>query len=894
MKKKRTATTRQAPRPVKRKAAKSAGIRRAARDELIPEKGEDSNCHNDEGKKPGLKPEEKKMVEEKKNADVGLEGTAVACEPQQDVSHAKKENIPKTVIRPEHIPERLRELPQWVSMQIKWSEQNSKFEKIPLKSGRKKCASSTDPTTWDDFAFAFNTLRANQTLAFAMTEEAGIVCIDIDHCITDAGLNSEAQAIVDMFDGTYIEKSISGDGLHIFTSGTTAMNGNEKIEINNSEIEIEVYKTARFIAMTGNLIGTSISIENGSEALRALEGMRPRPERIRKRSALRTPPQSEKPQPSAVELAEALGFIDSTPYMNWLKVGFALKRWGDETGNPDEAWQIFDQWSQGTTKANYDADRNIDIWDEWILDGHDNPITIGTVFHLAKQNGYVSKKSKRPKDQIELPSAEYPIIDSAREIFSKLAETEQYFWRGERVQEISDDRFELVRPEAFRSRIEELGTTVAKVAMQNGGSALMPTRPSEQICKALLATKEAALLPHVDIVANAPMIFRGKDGRLLHGNGGYVGGAKAYILGSHTPVSIPANDAAAKLENLYRDFHFVSAGDKARALAFPISAALRLGGFIRYQRCPLFAIEADQSQTGKGTMIEMVTSIFNERPSLLAERDGGVGGFDESMQQKLIDGRPFISLDNLRGRVASAYLEMILTSPSAVGCRVPYRGEVLVDPHRFIFCATSNGMTSTRDLANRSVIIRLRKQRKGYEFYPWSEGGLIEHVQDNWELYLACVHSIIGAWHAAGSPTKQVTGHDFRGWHRMIEGIVEMAWPHLGAVIDPRHQEAVVRISDPAQSWLREFCQIAEMEQAISATEIAQICALNGLAIPSCRIDADESQQARSVGIQLNRLFGEEDSVEIENVRVSRQIERVRRSDGEGYMPLKVYRFERC
>ena len=103
--------------------------------------------------------------------------------------------------------------------------------------------------------------------------------------------------------------------------------------------------------------------------------------------------------------------------------------------------------------------------------------------------------------------------------------------------------------------------------------------------------------------------------------------------------------------------------------------------------------------------------------------------FDESLAQKLINGRPFIQFDNIRGTIDSQYLEAILTAPygETVSARIPYKPEIQVRPDRFIFQLTSNGFTSTRDLANRSCIIRIRKKH-GFAFKRYAEGNIIDHI----------------------------------------------------------------------------------------------------------------------------------------------------------------------
>lgn len=79
------------------------------------------------------------------------------------------------------------------------------------------------------------------------------------------------------------------------------------------------------------------------------------------------------------KLSEALPFIEPEPYENWLKVGMALHPLGDE------GFQMWDSWSAQSPK--YPGQNELrGKWDSF-KDGEG--VGFGTVFHLAKQNGFV-------------------------------------------------------------------------------------------------------------------------------------------------------------------------------------------------------------------------------------------------------------------------------------------------------------------------------------------------------------------------------------------------------------------------------------------------------------------------------------------------------------------------
>lgn len=87
---------------------------------------------------------------------------------------------------------------------------------------------------------------------------AGIVCIDLDHCLDVNGIieSDGIRGIFNRFNGrAYIEKSPSGTGLHIFApvQGIKALEAN-KYTISDGHT-VEMYYSGRFITLTGDIYG---------------------------------------------------------------------------------------------------------------------------------------------------------------------------------------------------------------------------------------------------------------------------------------------------------------------------------------------------------------------------------------------------------------------------------------------------------------------------------------------------------------------------------------------------------------------------------------------------------------------------------------------------------------
>jgi hypothetical protein len=133
-----------------------------------------------------------------------------------------------------------------------------------------------------------------------------------------------------------------------------------------------------------------------------------------------------------------------------------------------------------------------------------------------------------------------------------------------------------------------------------------------------------------------------------------------------------------------------------------------------------------------------------------------------------------LQLDNVRGKIGSLYFEAVLTCPlkGTIPARVPYKGEIQVTPERSVFQLTSNGFESTRDLANRSCIIRIRK-RRGFSFRRYPEGNLLEHVAANQPRYLAL--SMVSFFNRSHTVIRPATTHGVKD----VFGVGRKLWTGL-------------------------------------------------------------------------------------------------------------------
>ena len=148
-----------------------------------------------------------------------------------------------------NIPEELKALRQWVGVGVD--------SKIPMRIDTLYSASSTNPNTWCTFTDAVKAIELGEiTYPGFVFNDNGIVGIDIDDGYAEDGFMSELAADIIGKCESYTEKSKSGRGFHILLKGDLPFKGKNNLK------GVEIYKTARYFIMTGDVILYPRIVEN--------------------------------------------------------------------------------------------------------------------------------------------------------------------------------------------------------------------------------------------------------------------------------------------------------------------------------------------------------------------------------------------------------------------------------------------------------------------------------------------------------------------------------------------------------------------------------------------------------------------------------------------------------
>jgi hypothetical protein len=470
-----------------------------------------------------------------------------------------------------------------------------------------------------------------------------------------------------------------------------------------------------------------------------------------------------------------------------------------------------------------------------------------------------------------------PAPIAAARMFSHLGETGEMYRRGGTVVELDkNNTMAVISPAAFRSRLNKKGRRIVAFERKQGVILCDAKHCSDDEARVLLNASEVDRLPEIKLVVSMPVLVE-TDGVLRTTQPGYNADCGVLVTSNVAVHDVEINQAVAALLDLLRDFKFATEGDKARAISGLIGPAIRMGSLLGNTNALVHLAEADDSQAGKGFELELIHTIYGEKPHTVVQRDGGVGSFDESLSTALIGGKPFVVLDNLRGSLRSTHLEGAITPVSRdklVAARIPHRGEVMVDISRMLFQATSNGVSSTIDLANRLLINRIIKKPGDYQYTEWPEGSLLLRAEKYSAYYLSCVHSVVRYWHASGKPRLK-TEHTFKDWVGSLDWIVQNVF--RAAPLLDGHGAAAGRMANASLTWLRRLALAVLREgkaaQELRASDIREVCERCDLMPEGVKPGWEENAAERAIGRTLGTCFDHGDAappIELDGVRIAR------------------------
>ncbi len=172
----------------------------------------------------------------------------------------------------QNIPAELRALPTWCCYRTRWNDEKGKKDKFLISAIDGKFASSKEPERWVSFDAALKYARENNCagVSLLLSKEYGITCIDLDKCVIDANtgeLKERASKLVNELKGTYIERSTSGNGIHIFLKDDILKSGTyNSTSTDKQKGDLEVFDEKHIISMTGDMLSETNALTRAGSA----------------------------------------------------------------------------------------------------------------------------------------------------------------------------------------------------------------------------------------------------------------------------------------------------------------------------------------------------------------------------------------------------------------------------------------------------------------------------------------------------------------------------------------------------------------------------------------------------------------------------------------------------
>lgn len=171
-----------------------------------------------------------------------------------------------------NVPEEMKALPNWCVYRTFQRDDKDKKGKVLKSALTGQGASSQRRGDWTDFHTALKYAKENgfAGVSFLLEAKNGITCVDLDECVLNAQtgeMKERATKLVEALKGTYMERSTSGNGIHIFLKDDILKSGRfRSTSIDATKGDLEVYDDNRVISMTGNMFSEKNELTRAGSA----------------------------------------------------------------------------------------------------------------------------------------------------------------------------------------------------------------------------------------------------------------------------------------------------------------------------------------------------------------------------------------------------------------------------------------------------------------------------------------------------------------------------------------------------------------------------------------------------------------------------------------------------
>lgn len=252
------------------------------------------------------------------------------------------------------------------------------------------------------------------------------------------------------------------------------------------------------------------------------------------------------------------------------------------------------------------------------------------------------------------------------------------------------------------------------------------------------------------------------------------------------PTREDAMAALTLLTDLVGTFKFVSSTDRAVWLSLVLTSVVRRS----LDTAPLHAFSAPVAGSGKSKLVDLAAIIATGgRAGVITQADGDTE-LEKRLVTELLDGSPFIAIDNCTRPLGGDLLCAALTQ-TEVKLRVLGESRAPQVLTNATTAATGNGFRVKGDMGRRTLVCRLdpgveRPELLAFDFDP------IEVVERERGKYVIAALTILRAYAVSGSSSKAQPLNSFANWSRRVrDALVWLGEP------DAVGTQAQLREEDP-------------------------------------------------------------------------------------------------
>jgi len=490
--------------------------------------------------------------------------------------------------------------------------------------------------------------------------------------------------------------------------------------------------------------------------------------------------------PSRELVEEAVAHIpnDDLSYDDWIKVGLALYAALGSQGR-----DLWESWSAQAEKN--DPPYTAEKWDSF---AGVRSVTVGTLFWLARSNGWRAEKPHRPKAKpLQMKPDGYEPEDDGRSTIKVYAgflhETIDkaegalmeaklgYYQRGSMVvrpamvpvnifggktidaprlvdvkaHHMAEALTRAAKWERFDKRAEEwlrmdCPHKIAETFLAREGQWHLPVLTGIITCPTLRADGSLLDLPGYD--PQTGLLFDPQECRLPSV--------------PREPDRNTALRALGFLNELISTFPFVSDEDRAVALSGILTALVRRS----LPTAPLHGFNAPTAGSGKSMLVDLASLIATARPAPVIAQGKSEEEMEKRLGAALIAGDVLIAIDNCEEPLGGELLCQTLTQTS-LKVRILGKSINAEVPSNAAIFATGNNLTFEGDMTRRAIRATLdagveRPELRAFDRDP------VAMVTAKRGDYVTAGLTILRAYHIAGRPEMRPPLGSFTDWSRWV------------------------------------------------------------------------------------------------------------------------------